>query len=49
MPRKLTKTAARKMQAARKTRGGGRPKVPKLCVKCGALCASTVAAIGHCA
>jgi hypothetical protein len=49
MARKLTKTAARKMQAARLTRAGGRPRVPRPCPKCNTECSSTRAAMGHCA
>jgi hypothetical protein len=48
MPRKLTARAARKMQAARKTKAGGRPRVPTNCPKCGAECDSARAALGHC-
>jgi len=36
MSRKLTRLAARKMAAARKTRRGGRPRVMRPCPKCGA-------------
>lgn len=49
MARKLTKRAARKMQAARKTNGAGpgRPRVPRDCPKCGALCPSARMALAH--
>jgi hypothetical protein len=46
--RKLTTATARNMQAARKTRGGGRPRKPRACPKCGTLCKSTLGALGHC-
>lgn len=38
MSRALTPGQARKMAAARKIRGGGRPKVPRQCPRCGAQC-----------
>ena len=41
--------AARALNAMRKTHGGGRPKKPKKCAKCGAQCAGTRAAFSHCA
>ena len=44
--RKLSKSQARKMQAERQTRAGGRPRKPRPCPKCGVPCPSTVAAIG---
>ena len=46
--RKLTTRTARKMAASRKTYGGGRPKVPSNCPKCGAACPSRIQAIAHC-
>lgn len=46
--RKLSTRRARRMARARKTHGGGRPKVPRHCPKCGVACASTRAALGHC-
>lgn len=47
--RKLTARTARKMQAARITRGGGPKLKPRDCRKCGTACPSTVAALAHCA
>jgi hypothetical protein len=48
MPRKLTTSEARNMAAARKTRGGGRPRVPRPCPKCGMPCESARKALAHC-
>lgn len=43
--------AARKLAAARKTRGAGagRPKMPAHCAKCGTKCEGTREARTHCA
>jgi hypothetical protein len=46
--RKLTKSAARKMAAARKTCAGGRPRKETPCRKCGATCASETLSRVHC-
>jgi hypothetical protein len=48
MPRKLTRTEARKMAAARKVCAGGRPRVPRPCPKCGKPCESARKALAHC-
>jgi hypothetical protein len=46
--RNLTTRTARKMAAARKTYGGGRPTKPTPCPKCGAECPSARKAQAHC-
>jgi hypothetical protein len=48
MPRNLTTRAAREMAAARKSYGGGRPKIPTRCPKCHVPCASARKAQAHC-
>jgi hypothetical protein len=46
--RKLTTRHARAMAALRKTNGGGRPRKPTACPKCGAECESARKAQAHC-
>jgi hypothetical protein len=48
MRKKLTTRTARKMNAARKTHGGGRPKVPTRCPRCQTPCPSRIQALAHC-
>lgn len=48
MSRKLTKREARRMNAMRQVKGGGRPRVPTACPKCGATCESYRRAHCHC-
>lgn len=45
---KLGSEAARALAALRRTFGGGRPRVPKGCPRCGHPCESARAAWRHC-
>jgi hypothetical protein len=48
MPRPFTTGQTRQLAAARKTRSGRRPRKPRPCPKCGAVCDSYRRATGHC-